>query len=131
MTQESTRLFYGDKETTRIIRKVLAGAKRIDVFADAAAPAVSMGVEPLREGILNMIKAGGKMRFLTEITKDNISQCKELVRIAEVRHLDGIKGGMAVSDRVRGRSDSDKGQACAPPHLQQRQGDSRTEQLHV
>ena len=51
---------------------MLACTKRIDIFADAAAHAVSMRVEPLREGIRNRVKAGSKMRFLIEITKDSI-----------------------------------------------------------
>lgn len=61
MAGESTRLFYGDKKTTRVVRKVLDGARRIDMFADSAAPAVLTGVEPLKERVMSMIKAGGKI----------------------------------------------------------------------
>src|SRR5947209_5036308 len=39
------------------------------------------------------------MRYLTEITKHNLSYCKELTKIVdELRHLDGIKGNFMVSD---------------------------------
>ena len=39
------------------------------------------------------------MRYLTEITKHNLSYCKELRKIVdELRHLDGIKGNFMVSD---------------------------------
>lgn len=98
MTQEITRLFCGDRETTKVMCKVLAGAKRVDIFADAAGPSVSMGVEPLREGVIGMVNAGGAMRFLTEITKENVSYCKELAGMGQLRHLEGIRGGMMVSD---------------------------------
>jgi two-component system sensor histidine kinase VicK len=39
------------------------------------------------------------LRYLTEITKDNLSYCKELIEIVhELRHLDGIKGNYIVSE---------------------------------
>ena len=46
-----------------------------------------------------MLKIGGiRLRYLTEITKDNISYCKELIPLVdEVRHLDGIKGNFMIS----------------------------------
>ena len=40
-----------------------------------------------------------KSRFVTEITKDNIDHCKELMNLGELRHLDGIKANFAVSER--------------------------------
>ena len=41
---------------------------------------------------------GVKIKYISEITKHNINYCKELMKIAEVRHVDNAKGGMAVSD---------------------------------
>ncbi|MGA9152438.1 MAG: histidine kinase dimerization/phospho-acceptor domain-containing protein, partial [Candidatus Nitrosopolaris sp.] len=40
-----------------------------------------------------------KLRYITEITTENISYCKELMKIADVRHLDGIKGNFMVSEK--------------------------------
>src|SRR5215831_15894158 len=40
-----------------------------------------------------------KSRIITEITKDNIQYCKGLMNLGELRHLDGIKGNFAVSER--------------------------------
>ena len=38
-------------------------------------------------------------RFITEITNDNISYCKELITLVdELRHLDGIKGNFYVNE---------------------------------
>ena len=40
-----------------------------------------------------------KIRYITEITKDNRDYCKELISIAdEFRHLNGIKGNFYVSE---------------------------------
>jgi two-component system, OmpR family, sensor histidine kinase VicK len=40
-----------------------------------------------------------KFRYITEIRRENIRYCKELMKIAEVRHLDGIKGNFMVSEK--------------------------------
>ncbi|HXX96992.1 MAG TPA: ATP-binding protein, partial [Candidatus Bathyarchaeia archaeon] len=40
-----------------------------------------------------------KLRYITEITTENISYCKELMKIADVRHLDGIKGNFMLSEK--------------------------------
>jgi len=40
-----------------------------------------------------------RLRFLTEITAENISYCKQLtVLVDELRHLDGIKGSFYISE---------------------------------
>ena len=44
-------------------------------------------------------RRGGKIRLLTEIKSENINYCKQLMNIVdELRHLDGIKGGIALSE---------------------------------
>ena len=39
-----------------------------------------------------------KFRYVTEITKDNLSYCKEMLKFSEIRHLDGVKGNFEVCD---------------------------------
>jgi hypothetical protein len=39
-----------------------------------------------------------KLRLIKEVTKDNIARCKELLKITELRHLDGIKGNFGIVD---------------------------------
>ena len=43
---------------------------------------------------------GVKIRFVTEITDDNITHCKELIKssVSELRHFDGVKGNFYVSE---------------------------------
>ncbi|MDQ3718306.1 MAG: ATP-binding protein, partial [Thermoproteota archaeon] len=65
---------------------------------DSLAPSVAMGVEPIRECYENLRKRQVKVKWITEITKDNLSYCKALMQYAELRHLDGIKGNFGVSD---------------------------------
>ena len=39
-----------------------------------------------------------RLRFITEITKDNLQFCKKVAETVEVRHLEGVKGNFAISD---------------------------------
>jgi signal transduction histidine kinase len=57
-----------------------------------------MGVEPIKECYENLKSRQVKVRWITEITKDNLSYCRALMQYAELRHLDGIKGNFGVSD---------------------------------
>jgi signal transduction histidine kinase len=73
--------------------------ERMDICFDHRAPSIVVGVEEYRNGYLDIRKRGGKIRAFTEITKDNIQYCKELIKLVdELRHLDGVKGGIAVSE---------------------------------
>jgi two-component system sensor histidine kinase VicK len=39
-----------------------------------------------------------KFRYVTEITKDNLSYCKEMLKFSEICHLDGVRGNFEVCD---------------------------------
>jgi len=71
---------------------------RWDCFADVNSLAVPVLIKSIREALSGAKSTGIKLRFVTEITEGNISQCKEAVTIGEIRHLEGVKGNFAVSD---------------------------------
>ena len=71
---------------------------RWDCFADVNSLAVPVLIKSIREALSRAKSTGIKLRFVTEITEGNISQCKEVVTIGEIRHLEGVKGNFAVSD---------------------------------
>jgi len=97
---ERTEVFYVGENTTARLLQAFSNTKNTwDVCANSKGPSVSMGVEPIKRGMIDLKERGIRIRYATEITKENISYCKELMKIADVRHLDGIKGGMAVSEK--------------------------------
>ena len=65
---------------------------------DHTRPALALGIKPIRTSFLDAKDRGVKLRYITEITTENISHCKELMKIAEIRHLEGIKGNFMVSE---------------------------------
>jgi two-component system, OmpR family, sensor histidine kinase VicK len=73
--------------------------ERMDIFFDKNAPSIVVDVKEYRNGYKNIRKRGGRIRAFTEITKENLHYCKELMNLVdELRHLDGVRGGIAISE---------------------------------
>jgi signal transduction histidine kinase len=52
----------------------------------------------INDTLSNLKNQGFRLRQITEITKDNMSYCKMLMKITELRHLDGVKGKIELTD---------------------------------
>ena len=62
-------------------------------------PQLAIALDPIRNAFIDAKNRGVRLRYLTEITTENISFCKELLYIvSELRHLDGIKGNFMISE---------------------------------
>ena len=73
--------------------------KRMDIYFEHTAPSIVVEIPEYKNGYIDIRKRGGKIRAFTEITNDNIHYCKELMKLVdELRHLNGVKGGIAVSE---------------------------------
>jgi two-component system, OmpR family, sensor histidine kinase VicK len=98
-TTERTEVLYGTENTTSAILEFLSDADtKMDICADSTWPSVAMGIDVFRNALIDIKKRGISPRYITTITKDNLSYCKEAMKIGELRHLDGIKGNFAVSE---------------------------------
>jgi signal transduction histidine kinase len=97
---ETTEVLYGiENSMSRLTQAMSRVRNRADVCGDSLSPSFSMGVESIKKGYIDFKQRGVKIRFITEITKDNIHYCKELMKfVEELRHMDGVKGNMAVSE---------------------------------
>ncbi|MDQ3882707.1 MAG: HAMP domain-containing histidine kinase [Thermoproteota archaeon] len=99
-SQRSSEIFYGAENAVgRGVQFMKNVKKGMDIFFDHRAPSIVVEIEEYRNGYINIRKRGAKIRAFTEITKENIHYCKELMKLVdELRHLDGVRGGMAVSE---------------------------------
>ena len=99
-TVPRTEVLYGAENAVgRGVQFMKNSKEKMDIFFDSKAPSIVIEIDAYRSGYVNIRKGGGKIRAFTEITKDNINYCKELIKIVdELRHLDGIKGGIAVNE---------------------------------
>ncbi|HJT48849.1 MAG TPA: hypothetical protein VJ729_11765 [Nitrososphaeraceae archaeon] len=62
-------------------------------------PQLAIELKVIKNAFIDAKNRGVRLRYLTEITKDNISYCKELTPLVdELRHIDGIKGSFMISE---------------------------------
>ena len=71
---------------------------------DYTGPALIMTNNIMKESYNNLKNRGIKLRFITEITKDNIHYAKELQKIVDLKHLENVKGNFAVTESHYGGS---------------------------
>jgi two-component system, OmpR family, sensor histidine kinase VicK len=57
-------------------------------------------VQAIKEARIKAKDRGVKFRYITEITKDNLSYCKQIIKEfdAELRHLDNVKGNFEINN---------------------------------
>jgi two-component system, OmpR family, sensor histidine kinase VicK len=98
--REITKVIQGDKGVMEAVLSFISkSSTRIDACVDKSRPGLSKDIEQIRKLILNVRTRGVRIRYITEITKDNVYYCKQLLEIVdELRHLDGIIGAFYVSD---------------------------------
>lgn len=98
---EKTEVIYGPDNGIRLALECFARTKeRIDSCCDSTMPSVVVTTIPIKNAGSEAIRRGVKSRVITEITKENIEYCKEMMRIGhELRHLDNVKGNFSVGDR--------------------------------
>lgn len=65
---------------------------------DSIGPIVLVTTDTVWKGLQNLLKRGVKGRAITQVTKDNIPYCRELMQFAEVGHLDTVKGTFSIAD---------------------------------
>lgn len=73
---------------------------RIDVCVDHTRPYLAIEIIRLRDAFIDTRRRHITIRYITEITKDNLHYCKEMISLVdELRHLNGIKGNFYVSEQ--------------------------------
>lgn len=96
---EKTQVFYGEEEATRILLQAMANVRKdAIVCSDKNSPAFSMGIESVKKGYIDFKKRGVRVRQIVEITGDNLDYCKEFMKYVELRHMNNIKGNMAINE---------------------------------
>lgn len=92
-------MYGGDKVIEQVLHFVSNARKKIDACVDHTRPLLATEIEPLKNSLVYAKERGICLSYVTEITNDNVSCCKELTKMTgEIRHLDGIKGNFYISD---------------------------------
>jgi two-component system, OmpR family, sensor histidine kinase VicK len=95
-----TEIIHGSENVVdRLVQFTYRAQLRIDVCVDNTRPGLAVEIRRLKDTFIDAKRRHVKVRYITEITKDNFDYCKELISIVdELRHLDGIKGNFYVSE---------------------------------
>jgi two-component system sensor histidine kinase VicK len=102
ITNERTELYYGTENVLNAELRFFANSKeKIDSCMNYTRPQLAIEIEQIKKALIDIKRSrrGVKFRYLTEITSENISFCKELVSIVdELRHTEGIKANFMISE---------------------------------
>jgi two-component system sensor histidine kinase VicK len=94
---EQTEMLIGAEVTTKRMSELFSNvSKKFDGCANSTAPSIAMTI--FRDAYEEMKSRGVKIRWITDITKDNLTHCKDLMQYAEVRHISCLDGNFRVSE---------------------------------
>jgi two-component system, OmpR family, sensor histidine kinase VicK len=95
-----TKVYHGSEHANNAILQFIDRAKRkIECCISSIAPSVMIEINAIKERRIDAVKNRGlKLRYVTEITKDNINYVKEMLAFSDIRHLDRMKGNFEVAD---------------------------------
>jgi two-component system sensor histidine kinase VicK len=99
--KQKTSIYYKPYNVINtVIEFIDKSSSRIDACVDYTRPSLIVEIDALKKAFLDAKDRGIKLRYVTEITGDNVSYCKELINTIniELRHVDGIKGNFYVSE---------------------------------
>lgn len=102
---EKTEVMYDGEEMFRLTIDDFSNVKdTAHICGDRNAPSMFVPLEPLWAVFKKLTTRGVRVKFLTEITKENLSYSKDIMECAELRHLDDIKfGGFGLYDGIKYR----------------------------
>ncbi len=95
-----TEVLHGEQNVVNTVLQFTSRAKsRINACVDYTRPSLAVEIKELSKAFLDAKRRGVRLRYVTEITDDNVIYCKELIQMVdELRHIDGIKGNFYLSE---------------------------------
>src|SRR5215207_6578601 len=83
--EEKTEVIYGQENIINwVLRTLPTVTKTIDQCGDRNGPSILLLNEQIWQKHIDMHTRGVRQRFLTDITKDNLSDCKKLMQYQEL-----------------------------------------------
>jgi two-component system, OmpR family, sensor histidine kinase VicK len=97
---ERTEVLHGEQNVVNTVLQFASKTKsRIDACVDHTRPSLAIGIKQLRKAFLDARNRGVRLRYVTEVTENNVGHCKELMKMVdELRHIEGIKGNFYLSE---------------------------------
>jgi len=101
--ERRTEVVHGVENAARVALQVFQNAKSFfHAIGDWKATSLATEVELYKDAYLDMKRRGVKVYAITEIRKENLEQCKQLLNlgiVTELRHLENARGNFAVTEK--------------------------------
>ena len=98
-SQEKAQVIGDGRQTEANITDIIYNARKfLNISGDSALPKFILS-ETTRNALEQAKRSGVRIRCITEITKDNLSYCKELMKFTEIRHLNKFVGNSIIGDK--------------------------------
>lgn len=96
---DKTEVIYGaENVVNRALQLISITKKTLDLCGESAGVHIILASEPIVKKYIEAKDRGVRIRHITEITRENILDCKKLMSLMEMRHLDGLRGYLTVED---------------------------------
>jgi signal transduction histidine kinase len=96
----TTMVIHGSENVMNTIIQFLYKSNNIDSCGDTNAPKLIIEDEEFRKLLFDIKKSNRKVRYITDISKNNLKYCKQLMDyFDEIRHIDGLRANFSVSDK--------------------------------
>lgn len=96
----SFEIFCSIEETNKAILEFIdKTVHRYDICADSKTPSFVLNSKEIRKRFLDFKdKKKGNIRYIIEITRDNIDFCEEIMTAVELRHIQGLRGVSRINE---------------------------------
>ena len=96
---ERTEVLYGSENVMNILSRFVSNSKTINSCGDSRSPSFVFEIEEYRKLLTELKKRNIMVRYITDINKDNLAYCKELLNFyTEIRHLEGMMANFSISE---------------------------------
>ena len=98
-SQEKAQVIGDGRQTEANITDIIYNARKfLNICGDSTLPKFILS-DTTRNALEQAKRTGVRIRCITEITKDNLSYCKELMKFTEIRHLNKFVGNSIIGDK--------------------------------
>jgi hypothetical protein len=117
--EEKTEVIYGAENIIGCALNIMSVLKEsVDNCTNSNGPSMFViSDHPITKAYRELNERGVRIRFISEITRENLGYCKELMKICELRHLDQVKGNFGIADGTYYTAGARNTESSPPPLL--------------
>ena len=98
---ERTKVLHRAEVINAMLDILYNSERRIDICGNSRFPSLIFSFESIRGAIMSVKnrKKYTRQRYIFEITQQNIQYCKDLMKIAEIRHMNEIEANFLLNEK--------------------------------